>query len=150
MHDIGKVGIEDSILLKPGRLDDEERRQMERHPTIGGEVLRRCEMQVNAVGYSVFRTGIEIAECHHEKFDGTGYPGGLQGEAIPLSARIVAAADVFDALTSRRPYKEAWPVEKAIAFFAEQSGHHFDPVVVAAMQRALPRILEVYEQLKHV
>jgi HD-GYP domain-containing protein (c-di-GMP phosphodiesterase class II) len=150
MHDIGKVGIEDSILLKPGRLDEEERKLMERHPSIGGEVLRRCEMQMNAVGYSVFQVGIEIAEGHHEKFDGSGYPNGLKGEAIPLSARIVAAADVFDALTSRRPYKEAWPVEKAVAFFHEQSAHHFDPVVVAAMERVLPRMLEVYEQLKHV
>jgi len=150
MHDIGKVGIEDSILLKPGRLDEDERREMERHPVIGGEVLRRCEMQMNAVGHSVFQVGIEIAECHHEKFDGSGYPAGLQGEAIPLSARVVAAADVFDALTSRRPYKAAWPVEKALSLFEEESGRHFDPDVVAAMQRAMPRMLEVYEQLKHV
>jgi len=150
MHDIGKVGVEDSILLKPGRLTDDERKRMERHPVIGGEVLRRCEMQMNAVGYSVFRVGIEIAECHHEKFDGSGYPAGLKGEEIPLSARIVAAADVFDALTSRRPYKEAWSVERALALFDEESGRHFDPAVVAAMKRVLPRMLEVYEQHKHV
>lgn len=150
MHDIGKVGVEDRILLKPGRLDGDERRQMERHPVIGGEVLRRCEMQMNAVGHSVFRVGIEIAECHHEKFDGSGYPSGLEGEAIPLSARIVAVADVFDALTSRRPYKAAWSVDKALELFEQESGKHFDPVVVAAMQRALPRMMQVYEQLKHV
>lgn len=150
MHDIGKVGVEDRILLKPGRLDEEERREMERHPVIGGEVLRRCEMQMNAVGHSVFQVGIEIAECHHEKFDGSGYPEGLSGEAIPLSARIVAAADVFDALTSRRPYKEAWSVEKALALFEEETGRHFDPDVVAAMHRAMPRIMEVYQALKHV
>ena len=140
MHDIGKVGVEDGVLLKPGRLSAEERAAMERHPVIGGEVLRRCEAQMNAVGHSVF----------HEKFDGSGYPLGLSGEAIPLSARIVAAADVFDALTSKRPYKEAWPVEKALALFEQESGHHFDPVVVAALHRAMPRILEVYQQLKHV
>lgn len=150
MHDIGKVGVEDSILLKPGRLTPEERQAMERHPVIGGEVLRRCEMQMNAVGHSVFQTGIEIAECHHEKYDGSGYPNGLSGEAIPLSARIVAAADVFDALTSKRPYKSAWPIEKALAFFDEQQGRHFEPAVVEAMRRAMPRILEVYGQLKHV
>jgi len=150
MHDIGKVGIEDGILRKPGRLDEAERREMERHPVIGGEVLRRCEAQMNAVGHSVFQVGIEIAECHHEKYDGSGYPKGLKDEAIPLSARIVAAADVFDALTSKRPYKAAWPVEKALDYFAQESGGHFDPLVVAAMQRALPRIMEVYQRLKHV
>jgi response regulator RpfG family c-di-GMP phosphodiesterase len=150
MHDIGKVGIEDSILLKPGKLDPEQRREMERHPVIGGEVLRRCEMQMNAVGHSVFQVGIEIAECHHEKYDGSGYPKGVKGDAIPLTARVVAAADVFDALTSRRPYKEAWPVEKALGLFEEECGRHFDPDVFAAMQRAMPRIMEVYRQLKHV
>lgn len=150
MHDIGKVGIEDSVLLKPGRLDETERREMERHPVIGGEVLRRCEAQMNAVGHSVFQVGIEIAECHHEKYDGSGYPKRLQGEAIPLSARIVAAADVFDALTSKRPYKEAWPVDKALEYFRQECSGHFDPAVVAAMQRALPRMLEVYQRLKHV
>lgn len=150
MHDIGKVGIEDRILLKPGRLDEAERREMEQHPQIGAEVLRRCELQMNAVGHSVFRHGIEIAECHHEKFDGSGYPNGMKGEAIPLSARIVAVADVFDALTSKRPYKEAWPVERALAVMQEEAGVHFDPLVVTALQQALPRIMAVYEQHKHV
>jgi HD-GYP domain-containing protein (c-di-GMP phosphodiesterase class II) len=150
MHDIGKVGIEDRILLKPGRLDEAERSDMERHPLIGAEVLRRCESQMNAVGHSVFRTGIEIAESHHEKYDGSGYPYGLKGEAIPLCARIVAVADVFDALTSKRPYKEAWPVERTLSVMQEESGRHFDPQVVAALQRTLPRIMAVYEQHKHV
>ncbi len=150
MHDIGKVGIEDSILLKPGRLDEAERREMERHPQIGAEVLRHCEAQMNAVGHSVFRVGIEIAAAHHEKYDGSGYPAGLKGEAIPLSARIVAAADVFDALTSKRPYKEAWPIERALAVMQEEAGAHFDPQVVKALQRSLPRIMTVYEQHKHV
>jgi HD-GYP domain-containing protein (c-di-GMP phosphodiesterase class II)/HAMP domain-containing protein len=150
MHDIGKVGITDSILLKPGRLDETERREMERHPLIGGEVLRRCESQVNSLGYNIFRIAIEIAESHHEKFDGSGYPKKLRGVDIPLSARIVAVADVFDALTSRRPYKEAWPIDRALKLLDEESGRHFDPVVLAAFQRALPRILEIYEEHKHV
>ncbi|MDX9766277.1 MAG: HD domain-containing phosphohydrolase [Ectothiorhodospiraceae bacterium] len=150
MHDIGKVGIADGILLKPGRLDAAERSEMERHPAIGGEVLRRCEAQMNALGHSIFGIGIEIAECHHEKYDGSGYPAGLAGEAIPLSARIVAVADVFDALTSRRPYKEAWPVDKALAMLDEQVGRHFDPAVIAAFRRALPRVMEVYERFRHV
>lgn len=150
MHDIGKVGIRDDILLKPGRLSPEERVEMERHPVIGGEVLRRSESQMNALGHSLFQVGIEIAECHHEKYDGTGYPAGLAGEAIPLSARIVAAADVFDALTSKRPYKEAWPVDKALAVMEEGAGLHFDPEVLAALRRAQPRVMAVYERLKHV
>ncbi len=150
MHDIGKVGIEDAILLKPGRLDEDERADMERHPIIGAEVLRRCEAQMQALGRSVFNLGIEIAEGHHEKYDGSGYPKGIKGGAIPLSARIVACADVFDALTSRRPYKEAWPLDKALSLIADEAGGHFDPEVVAALQRAMPRVLEVYERLKHV
>lgn len=149
MHDIGKVGIADSILLKPGRLDPDERREMERHPTIGALALRRCEAQMNALGRSIFSIGIEIAECHHEKFDGSGYPAGLVGEAIPLSARIVAVADVFDALTSKRPYKDAWPVDKALAMLDEGAGRHFDPAVVAGFRRALPRVMEIYERFKH-
>lgn len=150
MHDIGKVGVEDAILLKPGRFDEHERRQMQRHPVIGGEVLRRCEAQMNRLGRSVFRCGIEIAECHHERWDGTGYPLGLAAEAIPLAARIVAVADVFDALTSRRPYKEAWTVERALATIREDVGRHFDPEAVAALERAMPRVMAVYDRLKHV
>lgn len=150
MHDIGKVGIKDEILLKPGALTAEERTEMEEHPTIGGQVLRRCEMQMNAHGHSVFQVGIEIAECHHEKFDGSGYPAKSVGQDIPLSARIVAVADVFDALTSKRPYKEAWSIEKAMAVIREDAGGHFDPVVVTAAEQSLPRMLEVYDRLKHV
>ncbi|GMR08651.1 MAG: hypothetical protein BMS9Abin26_1658 [Gammaproteobacteria bacterium] len=150
MHDIGKVGIEDSILLKSGKLSDKERREMERHPVIGGQVLRRCESQVNKVGHSIFNPGIEIAEGHHEKFDGSGYPLKLKGEDIPLSARIVAVADVFDALTSKRPYKEAWSVDKALELMHEQAGKHFDPEVIQAMDKALPKIMKIYDELKHV
>ncbi|HVL59600.1 MAG TPA: HD domain-containing phosphohydrolase, partial [Burkholderiaceae bacterium] len=150
MHDIGKVGVSDSILLKPGRLTDEERTEMMRHSLVGGAVLRRCEAQMQQRGRSVFAIGIEIAEGHHEKWDGSGYPRGIAGKAIPLSARIVAVADVFDALTSRRPYKEAWPIDRALAAIDQDSGRHFDPAVVAALHRALPKILAFYEQHKHV
>ncbi len=150
MHDIGKVGIRDDILLKPGKLDEAEMKEMQRHPTIGADVLRKAEQQIESMGHSIFKVGIEIAAGHHEKYDGTGYPAQLKGEAIPLSARIVAAADVFDALTSKRPYKEAWTIEKALALMDEQTGKHFDPDVMAAMKRALPRMLVIYERLKHV
>jgi len=150
MHDIGKVGVPDSILLKPGRLDDNERKQMEIHPVTGAEVLRRCEQQVQLAGHSIFNVGIEIAEAHHEKFDGSGYPYKISGQDIPLSARIVAVADVFDALTSKRPYKEAWSIDKAMDLMQEQAGQHFDPVIIQTMQQAMPRILEVYNKHKHI
>jgi len=150
MHDIGKVGIEDSILLKPGKLTELERSRMQQHPVIGGQVLRRCEKQVNKVGHSIFRIGIEIAEAHHEKYDGSGYPGGLQGETIPLSARIVAAADVFDALTSKRPYKEAWDMDRAMGHLKEQAGQHFDPEIITAMERCMPKLVKIYDEHKHV
>lgn len=150
MHDIGKVGIRDDILLKPSKLTAPEWGEMTRHPVIGGQVLRHCEAQMNNLGRSLFRVAIEIAEGHHEKFDGSGYPNGLEGDAIPLAARIVAVADVFDALTSKRPYKKAWPVKKALALLYDEAGHHFDPQIIAAFKQALPRILGVYKQFKHV
>ncbi len=149
MHDIGKVGIADAILLKPGRLNDAERAEMCRHPSIGAEVLRLCEERLKEEGRSVFRMGVEIAEAHHEKWDGTGYPNGLAGAAIPLSARIVAVADVFDALTSKRPYKEAWGVDKALDALRRDAGRHFDPMVVDAFHRVLPAILEIHGRLGH-
>lgn len=150
MHDIGKVGIEDSILLKPAQLTGEEWEVMKQHPIIGGDVLRRCESQMNNVGHSIFTLGIEIADAHHEKFNGKGYPNNLSGADIPLSARIVAVADVFDALTSKRPYKEAWSVEKAIALLKEESGEHFDPVIVQAFNNSIDEIMVIYDKHKHV
>lgn len=150
MHDIGKVGIEDDILLKPGKLTDEQWVEMRKHPVIGADVLRRCESQVNQAGYSMFKIGIEIAEGHHEKYDGSGYPHQRKGEEIPLSARIVALADVFDALTSRRPYKEPWSIEKALGLIDAESGKHFDPNIVKAFKTALPKIMDVYDKHKHV
>jgi len=150
MHDIGKVGVPDAILLKPGRLSDEERAEMSLHPVIGGSVLRACAGQLPPTSRNLFTVAIEIAEGHHEHFDGSGYPAGKCGREIPLAARIVAAADVFDALTSKRPYKEAWSLERGIAYLHEHAGRHFDPAVVAAFTRALPQIAAVYARYRHV
>ncbi|MBF0560914.1 MAG: two-component system response regulator [Alphaproteobacteria bacterium] len=120
MHDIGKIGIPDGVLLKPGKLTDMEFETIKKHPEIGAIIIgeQRCELLQQAR---------EICLCHHEKWNGQGYPKGTCGEAIPLSSRIAAIADVFDALTSRRPYKDAWPVDKALALIAQQAGEHFDP-----------------------
>jgi putative two-component system response regulator len=139
MHDIGKVGIPDMILLKPGRLFDAEFEIMKMHATIGYEILRTSKsplMQVAA----------EIAWTHHEKFDGSGYPRGLVGEDIPLFGRIVAVADVFDALTSERPYKRAWKVEEAQAFLQEWSGRHFDPRCVNVFLQDWEEVMEIKER----
>lgn len=125
MHDIGKVGIPDRILLKPGRLTGQEFTIMQRHSQIGYEILKDSPSHF-------LQLGATIALNHHEKFDGSGYPAGLAGRAIPLEARIVAVADVFDALTTERPYKRAWPLPAAIAYVRGLSGSHFDPDCVAA------------------
>lgn len=139
MHDIGKIGIPDHILLKPGRLDDEEMHIMQQHPMIGAEILANTKSDLIQLAHSV-------ALHHHEKWDGSGYPNKLKGEEIPIEGRIVAVADVFDALTSKRPYKEAWPVEKALDLIKEQSGKHFDPEVVDALLRELDQVLTTVAQ----
>ena len=125
LHDIGKVGISDAILLKPGRLTPEERRVMERHTLIGADILSGGESPVLWMAR-------EIAVSHHERWDGEGYPNNLTAATIPLVGRIVGVADVFDALCHERPYKEAWPLDRAIALINDESGSHFDPAVVAA------------------
>lgn len=125
MHDIGKIGIVDRILLKPGKLDAQEWEIMRQHTVIGGKILAGSRS-------GCIRLAEVIALTHHEKWDGSGYPRGLKGEGIPLVGRIVAVADVYDALTSRRPYKEAFPAEKACAILREGSGAHFDPRVLDA------------------
>ena len=130
LHDIGKVGIPDEILRKPGRLTPEEWAIMRTHSSIGGDTLREVDRQYP--GNAFIRTGIEIAESHHERWDGSGYPHGLRGERIPLVARILALADVYDALTSRRCYKEAFPHEQSREIILAESGRHFDPDVVQA------------------
>lgn len=123
LHDLGKVGTPDSILLKPGRLTDDEMKIMREHATIGADILKGSTSPYLQAGHI-------IAACHHEKYDGSGYPKGLLGEAIPLYGRIVAIADVFDALTSVRPYKAAWSFDKAIHFLQQNAGKHFDPILV--------------------
>jgi HD-GYP domain-containing protein (c-di-GMP phosphodiesterase class II) len=128
LHDIGKVGVPDAVLLKPGKLDPEEFKSIQRHPGIGGDAIMNVESKINI--QSFLTLGREIAYCHHEKWDGTGYPKALRGEAIPLSARIVALADVYDALTSARPYKEAFTHRKALEIISEGRATHFDPLVV--------------------
>jgi len=125
LHDIGKLAIPDAILLKPGKLSDEEYEVMKTHTTCGARLL-------DGSGSPVLQMATVIAESHHERWDGTGYPAGLAGEAIPLVGRIVAVADVFDALTHDRPYKSAWPVHEAILEIQQGAGSQFDPVVVAA------------------
>lgn len=136
MHDIGKIGIPDRVLLKPGKLDDEEMALMRKHPEMGAKILSHSSSPLIRLAHSV-------ALYHHEKWDGSGYPFGLSGEAIPLEARIVAVADVFDALLNKRPYKEAWPVDKAVAEIEAHRGKHFDPAVVDALLQCLPDLVEI-------
>jgi len=141
MHDIGKVGTPDQILLKPDRLDPEEMAVMREHARIGYEILRDSPSPF-------LELAAEIAHSHHEKFDGTGYPQSLSGAAIPLAGRIVAVADVFDALTSERPYKHAWGVEESRDYVVAQSGTHFDPACVEAFLQAWPQVLAVREEFQ--
>ncbi len=128
LHDVGKIGIPDSILLKPGKLTDEEQKVIERHPRLAYEML-------SPIAY--LRPAIDIPYCHHEKWDGTGYPRGLKAEEIPLAACIFAVVDVFDALTSDRPYRKSWSKEKALRYIREQSGKHFNPRVVEAFLKMI-------------
>lgn len=136
MHDIGKVGVPDHVLLKRGALDADERSRMQEHANIGAAILAGSECDL-------LRLGAEIAVSHHERWDGAGYPRGLAGEAIPLAGRIASIADVFDALTTARPYKEAWPTEKAFAYLQEQAGKQFDPACVEAFVAAKDKVLSV-------
>lgn len=138
MHDIGKIGIPDVILLKPGKLDQEEWKLMKQHPTMGAEIIGNHDDEL-------LRTARTIALTHHERWDGTGYPNALSGEDIPLVGRIVAIADVFDALLSVRPYKKAFPIDEALQYMFEQAGKHFDPHLIPAFEKALPEILHIRE-----
>ncbi|MGB6007993.1 HD domain-containing phosphohydrolase [Castellaniella sp.] len=134
MHDVGKIGIPDGVLLKPGKLDAAEWAIMRQHPIIGARIIGEHPS-------GLLRLAASIALHHHEKWDGSGYPHGLAGPSIPQAARIVALADVFDALTSIRPYKPAWPVDEAMDHIRQQSGRHFEPALVEAFERCLPDIL---------
>ncbi|OHD25972.1 MAG: two-component system response regulator [Spirochaetes bacterium GWB1_59_5] len=140
MHDIGKIGIPDAILLKPGALEGEEWEIMKTHTTIGAHILTGDDSRL-------LRLAEEIALSHHEKWDGSGYPRGLVGAVIPESGLIVAIADVFDALCSKRPYKTAWHIEKAAAFIQEGRGTHFAPQLVDIFLEQLPRIKKVTTDL---
>jgi response regulator RpfG family c-di-GMP phosphodiesterase len=139
MHDVGKIGIPDYILLKPGKLNHEEFEIMKGHARIGHELLKDS-------GSQILQAGAMIAASHHEKFDGSGYPNGLKGEEIPLFGRIVAVADVFDALTSERPYKKAWSLEDACVFLEEGSGTHFDRQCVEAFMRGWDEVIEIRQR----
>lgn len=139
MHDIGKIGLPDHILQKPGPLTPEEWVIVRRHPAIGAGIIGRHNNELLEMARVISLT-------HHEKWDGSGYPRGLKGEEIPLIGRIVAVADVFDALLSERPYKHAWPVEEAIAYLQRESGQHFDPNLVPKFIELLPQMRAVMTQ----
>jgi len=136
MHDVGKLGTPDHILLKNGRLTSEETDEMHRHAEIGGRILADTDSPL-------LRLACEIAETHHEKYDGSGYPRGLKGDDIPLGGRIVAVADVFDALNSNRPYKKAWSMDASRAYIEEHSGRHFDPRCVQAFVTGWADVLAI-------
>lgn len=136
MHDLGKIGIPDEIMLKPGKLTAAEFEIMKTHPLIGAEIIGECDS-------SLLNLAKTVALHHHEKWDGTGYPHGLKGEQIPVAARIVALADVFDALTTKRPYKEAWPLDKTLEYLKAQSGQHFEPKLVTLFIQELDKILVI-------
>ncbi len=139
MHDIGKIGIPDNILLKPGNLNADERKIMQKHTIYGAMILKDSEAYV-------LQLAARIALTHHEKWDGSGYPLGLKGEGIPLEGRIVALADVFDALSSKRVYKEALNIDECKKFLLEQKGNHFDPNLVAIFIDLLPEVLRIRDQ----
>lgn len=143
MHDIGKIGIPDAILLKPGRFEPYEWDVMKTHAELGGKLLEGDDSELLCMAR-------EIAYTHHEKWDGSGYPNGLSGDAIPQSARITALADVFDALTSARPYKQAWTIEAAVELIKQNSGKHFDPELIEVFVQQLPAILEIRERYSDV
>ncbi|MGZ4959500.1 MAG: response regulator [Methylomonas sp.] len=140
MHDTGKIGVPDAVLQKADKLNAEEWKIMQSHTRIGYEILSQNDAPL-------FKMAAEIALRHHEKWDGTGYPDGLAGEDIPLTARIVAIADVFDALSMSRPYKEAWPIEKILSYMHEESGRQFDPYLLEQFMAILPAILTIKADL---
>lgn len=146
LHDLGKINISDVILNKPGKLTDEEFEIMKTHTVEGGKILEKAAQKVQ--GESYLEEAINLADYHHEKWNGRGYPEGLSGEDIPLSARIMAVADVFDALTSKRVYKDAMPFDKAVSIIREDAGSHFDPLCAEAFLDSLDRVRDVMEEFK--
>ena len=143
MHDVGKVGIPDAILLKPGHLNVLERKIMESHTIIGAEILKDSAVPMLQLSQT-------IAMTHHEKWDGSGYPNKFKGEEIPLEGRIVALADVFDALSNKRVYKPAMSLPETMQIITETTGTHFDPAVTEAFVKGMDQVMEVYEKYKEV
>ena len=139
MHDIGKVGIPDALLCKPGKFEPHEFEAMKAHARLGFELIKDSQSEI-------LQAGAAVALGHHEKFDGSGYPSGLKGEDIPIFSRIVAVADVFDSLTSKRPYKSAWPLDEAAQYLRDGAGTHFDPLCVDAFFQAWDDILLIRER----
>jgi len=141
LHDIGKVGLPDSILCKPGPLTPGERKRMEGHTAIGAECIRQIEQRLGDCNF--LQMARQIAMHHHERWDGTGYPSGVTGNDIPLAARIVAIVDVYDALVSKRCYKEAMPHESCVAIIMESAGSHLDPTLIEVFRRVEPQFQEI-------
>jgi HD-GYP domain-containing protein (c-di-GMP phosphodiesterase class II) len=139
MHDIGKIGVPDAILNKPGKLTPEEWVEMKKHPEYGAKILGGSENEL-------MQMSAEVAWCHHERWDGAGYPRGLKGPDIPIEARIASLADVFDALTSRRIYKPSFSLQETLELINKESGTQFDPTVVEAFHRCLPKIVPIMEE----
>ncbi len=148
LHDVGKIGIADEILLKPGKLTPDEFEQVKLHVDKGVQILDAIVREFNLGQLHHLHILYNIVHCHHEKFDGSGYPRGLSGQDIPLEGRIVAVADVLDALTHPRPYKRAWKFDDALDFISEQSGSHFDPMCVDILFQHKAQFLQVFEQFK--
>jgi putative two-component system response regulator len=146
LHDIGKVGVPDRVLQKRGKLNDEERREMDQHVIYGRDAIINAERHVGATTFT--ETAKEIAYCHHEKWDGSGYPQGLKGEEIPLSARMMALADVYDALVSRRYYKPAMPHSEAKAMIVQERGTHFDPALIDAFDSCSEVFREISDRYR--
>ena len=142
LHDVGKIGVPDHVLLKPSTLTEAEFQEMKRHAEIGYEILKDCKGEI-------LRLGGEIALTHHERFDGSGYPYGIVGDEIPLVGRIVAVADVFDALTTSRPYKKAWGLDAGFANLREEAGTSYDPVCVEAFLDIQDAVKKVAESIRH-
>ncbi|WP_022850315.1 MASE1 domain-containing protein [Limisalsivibrio acetivorans] len=143
LHDVGKIGISESLILKPAKLTPEEFEEVKKHCGIGHQLLKSSDSKY-------LQAGAEIAYTHHEKYDGTGYPRGLHGEHIPLAGRIVAIADVFDALTSKRPYKEPWSIDNALEFIHSQRGRHFDPVLVELFLNNREEVRSICEKYRDI
>lgn len=150
LHDVGKVAVPDAILLKPGKLTAEEWTVMKRHCEYGRDAIAQAESELGEASGSFLRYAREIAYCHHEKWDGSGYPQGLSGDEIPISARLMAVADVYDALISKRVYKPAYPHEQAVEMISTERGRHFDPDVVDALQDVAGRFYDIAQSFKDI